>query len=390
MSSIRVGLADRIAKREPRSTTSMFLPALARRARRFAIIVAAIAAARCHGSPTNPGEAPAPVVSAIAPSNGPVSGGTSVQIIGSNFAAGATVTIGGIAATDVVFNSAGSISAKTPPRPSTGPADVTVNVSGKTGTLPGGFMYGVDPGPPIIEGITARGSRPNEPPSFADLNEEIQVTAAVSDPDTPIAQLQFEWHSDVGTFSGSGPSVTWRAPADARTPLPVTLTLRVADDRASATSAILVSVHDSVKEVGDLAREFLLDFSDSSKPPDYVMRNFSTGPRCIKSRNAEFDDVVKNRTLYKIETSTIGAANVAVKFNSVPCTFRPDQPINGDACAVVPASWNSLCLVTNPECVAGEHPHADGLDHVTEVYESTQWRLCASAYGPRNGIRFMR
>ena len=320
-----------------------------------------------------------------------MSGGTSVQITGSTFAAGATVTIGGISATDVVVNSAGSISAKTPPRPSTGLADVTVNVAGKTGTLAGAFTYGVDPGPPVIDGVTARGSRPNEPSSFADLNEEIQVTATVSDPDTPIDKLQVEWRSDAGTFTGTGPSVTWRAPSDARTPLQITLTVRVADDRGSATASVLVNVHDSVKEVGDLAREFLLDFSDSTKPPDYVMRNFSTGPRCIKSRNAEFDDVVKNRTFYKIETYTIDAAKtVDVKFNSVPCPFRPDQPVNGDACAVVPASWNSLCVVTNPECTAGEHPHADGLDYITEIYEGTRWRLCASAYGPRNGIRFMR
>jgi hypothetical protein len=252
-------------------------------------------------------------------------------------------------------------------------------------------MYSPDPGPPVVDGLTARGTRPNEPPGFADLNEEIQVSASVSDPDTPIDQLQFEWRSDVGTFSGSGANVTWRAPADVRTPLQVTLNLRVADDRGSASSAIAVSVHDSNKEVGDLAREFLLDFSDSSKPPDYVTRNFSTGPRCIKERNGEFGDVVKNRTLYKIETYTIDEAkSVKVAFNSVPCTFNPLQPINGDACAVIPSSWNSLCLVTNPECTAGEHTHADGLDYVTEVYEGTQWRLCGSKYGPRNGIRFMR
>jgi hypothetical protein len=368
----------------------MVLPALARRAGRYAVIVAAIWAVRCGGSPTNPGEPQTPVVSSIAPSSGPVSGGTAVQISGSNFAAGATVTIGGAAATNIVVNSPTSISAKTPSRAATGTADVSVAVAGKIGTLPSAFTYSPEPGPPVITAMTAKGSRPNEPPGFADLNEEIQVSATVTDPDTPLDRLQFEWRADTGTFTGTGPSVTWRAPASAHTPVQTTLNLRVADDRGSASSAVLVNVHDSIKEVGDLAREFLLDFSDSSKPPDYVMRNFSTGPRCIKTRNAEFDDVVKNRTFYRIETYTIGQATSKVQFNSVPCTFRPDQPVNGDACAVVPASWNSLCLVTNPECVKDTHTHADGLDYVTEVYEGTQWRLCASAYGPRNGIRFMR
>ena len=369
-----------------------FIPALAGRAGRCAaVFVAALTAARCGGSPTQPPAQQAPIVSSITPASGPVSGGTAVQISGSNFAAGATVTIGGTAATDIVVNSATSISAKTPSRGSTGAADVSVTVAGKVGTLASAFTYSPQPGPPVIDGLTAKGTRPNEPAGFADLNELIQVGATVSDPDTPLDQLQFEWRADAGTFTGSGPSVTWRAPADAHTPAQITLNVRVADDRGSASAAILVNVHDSNKEVGDLAREFLLDFSDSTKPPDYVMRNFSTGPRCIKSRNAEFDDVVKNRTYYKIETYTIDASqSVKVQFNSVPCTFRPDQPVNGDACAVVPASWNSLCVVTNPECVAGTHPHADGLDYVTEVYEGTQWRLCASAYGPRNGIRFMR
>ena len=55
---------------------------------------------RCGGSPSGPGSQ-APLVFAITPGDGPAKGGTSVHISGSNFAAGATVTIGGAAATDV-------------------------------------------------------------------------------------------------------------------------------------------------------------------------------------------------------------------------------------------------------------------------------------------------
>src|ERR1035437_10086072 len=43
-----------------------------------------------------------PTVSSVAPNNGPVAGGTAVTITGTNFAAGATVTFGGTAATNVV------------------------------------------------------------------------------------------------------------------------------------------------------------------------------------------------------------------------------------------------------------------------------------------------
>jgi hypothetical protein len=62
------------------------------------------------------------------------------------------------------------------------------------------------------------------------------------------------------------------------------------------------------------------------------------------------------------------------------------MPVNGDACAVIPAVWKSLCLKTNEECVAGERTTADGLDYVTAVFELSEWRLCASSFASRNGI----
>ncbi len=321
----------------------------------------------------HPGDNP-PAVFAIVPPNGPVSGGTPVQISGNNFAAGAEVTIGGVPATDVIVNSATSISAKTPARPSTGPADVTVTVAGKVGTLAAAFTYQPDPIAPVIDGITARGSRPNEPAGFADIGEAIVVTATVTDADTPIEQLQFQWTADLGTFSGSGASVTWRAPADAPTPRAVTLTLTVADNAGSAKSTTTVSLHNSVKEVGDLSREFLLDFSDSSKPAAFVVRNFSKSLRCEAERDAEFTQIDDNRRLYKITSSSVGPATVNVQFASRPCTY---EPRNGDACATIPATWNSVCVTSDPACVAGK---ADGVDFVTAVYEQSEWKLCASYF----------
>ncbi len=327
----------------------------------------------------HPGDNP-PAVFAIAPSSGPMSGGTLVQISGSNFAAGASVTIGGVAAADVVVNSASSISAKTSARSTAGPADVTVTVAGKAGTLAGAFTYQSDLGPPAIDGITARGSRPNEPPGLADLGEEILVTATVSDPDTPIDQLRFEWTAEAGTFSGSGASVTWRAPADAQTPRPVTLSLTVSDNVGSASSSIPVSVHNSVKEVGDLSREFLLDFSDSSKPAAFVVRNFSKSPRCEAERDAEFSQIDENRRLYRITSASIGAAAVNIQFASRPC---PYEPRNGDACAAIPSTWNSVCVTSDPACVPGR---VDGVDFVTAVYEQSEWKLCASYFEFRGGV----
>jgi autotransporter-associated beta strand protein len=97
-------------------------------------------------------EGPAPVVSSIAPTSGPMAGGTSVTIAGSDFVAGATVTIDGVAATGVTVVSGTTITATTPAG-TQGPADVTVtNIDLLADTLAGSYIYlGA---PPTISGIT--------------------------------------------------------------------------------------------------------------------------------------------------------------------------------------------------------------------------------------------
>jgi len=85
-----------------------------------------------------------PTVSSVAPNSGPTAGGTAVTITGTNFAAGATVTFGGTAATSVVVVSATQITATTPAG-SAGAVTVTVTVSGQSGSLANGFSYTVLP-----------------------------------------------------------------------------------------------------------------------------------------------------------------------------------------------------------------------------------------------------
>jgi hypothetical protein len=239
---------------------------------------------------------------------------------------------------------------------------------------------------PTIVSFTVQGTRARQPANFADIGEVIQVSANVKDDETPIGQLQFNWSSPVGSFSGTGASVTWQAPAQATTPVDVLLTLEVVErygtapntfeHRVSGTAA--VSLHDSIKEVGDFSRQFLLDFSDSSiRDVDYIMRNFGSASTCpdVREVDAERADVIKDRTNYQIVSSRIGAARVSVNFGG-SCPFRSKR---GDACAVVPSYWQSRDVITRAVGAV------DGDDIVAASYSSAgkRWWLCASDYDGR-------
>jgi hypothetical protein len=86
----------------------------------------------------------APTVTGVTPNSGPAAGGTAVTITGTNFGAGATVTFGGAAATNVAVVNNTTITAATPAG-SAGAARVTVTVNGQSGSLTNGFTYGASP-----------------------------------------------------------------------------------------------------------------------------------------------------------------------------------------------------------------------------------------------------
>lgn len=97
---------------------------------------------------------PAPTVTSITPSTGPISGGGSLTIAGTGFRAGATVTIGGTAATNVVVVSSTSITATAAPH-SAGTASVVVtNSDGQSGTLNNGFTYTTSPTTPVLNAFS--------------------------------------------------------------------------------------------------------------------------------------------------------------------------------------------------------------------------------------------
>jgi hypothetical protein len=83
----------------------------------------------------------ATAVTSVSPNSGRFNGGTAVTITGDNFAAGATVSFGGVAATAVTVVNATKITATTPPH-ARGVVNVVVtDPDGQSGTLASGFLY---------------------------------------------------------------------------------------------------------------------------------------------------------------------------------------------------------------------------------------------------------
>jgi hypothetical protein len=81
-----------------------------------------------------------PTVTAISPNSGSTAGGTSVTITGTNFVSGATVTIGGNAATGVTVANSTTIHAITPSN-TAGTVSVIVTTAGGSSNAFSGYTY---------------------------------------------------------------------------------------------------------------------------------------------------------------------------------------------------------------------------------------------------------
>jgi hypothetical protein len=354
-----------------------------------------VLAAACGGSSTGPSPQPTgPIVSSITPASGPSVGGTSVTITGQRFDATATVTIGGVDAKNVAFVSPNQLTAVTGPR-SIGPADVAVTVAGQQARLRNGFTYtssSVTNAAPVVKDLTAVGGRRHEPAGFADANEELKVTAVVTDVETAVSDLVFEWAADAGTFSGAGASVTWKAPALFGAPATAKLTVTVierytgtdaagnpvpSEHRVSAVTS--VSVHDSPDENADLATDFLKDFSNSSISPESAVRYFYDG---CSGKAAELQDIKDNRAKYVIDSYKLGTPRVSIDFGGI-CAFRART---GDACISLSCEWHST------EKATGDTGVARGTCYLTSVYRDSKWQLCNSEFEGVTSFRtaFMR
>lgn len=95
---------------------------------------------------------PPPTIASIVPSSGSQLGGTAVTISGAGFQSGATVTIGGAAATSVVVVNEGSITCVTPAGTLGARNVVVTNPDTQTDTLSSGYTYIFDPTALVLQG----------------------------------------------------------------------------------------------------------------------------------------------------------------------------------------------------------------------------------------------
>lgn len=82
-----------------------------------------------------------PIITAVSPRTGPISGGTVVTIDGTNLQPGTTVMFGGVAASSVTLLSSTRVTAVTPPRASYGTVALALTSGGQTVTQGNGFSY---------------------------------------------------------------------------------------------------------------------------------------------------------------------------------------------------------------------------------------------------------
>jgi uncharacterized repeat protein (TIGR02059 family) len=96
-----------------------------------------------------------PTVSSVSASSGTSAGGTSITITGTNFLAGATVTVGGVSCTNVTVVSATSITCNTPAGSAGAQNIVVTNTDAQAATLSSGFTYITPPTAPATPAVVA-------------------------------------------------------------------------------------------------------------------------------------------------------------------------------------------------------------------------------------------
>jgi hypothetical protein len=221
--------------------------------------------------------------------------------------------------------------------------------------------------PPVINAIRVSASR-------VEVEQDVEVTADVTDAETNPDQLTYEWTATAGTLSGSGRSVHWKlAKGSAQTPLDVTITLVVIERYTEVQNSVVVSrenrvtqaaeplrAHDSEAELTKMSLTFLVDyFGNSSVSPDACLVDFSDSCR---GKVDELHDIERNRQTFVILSAEARVANIWIS---------PDR---------MSAEVTAPCVFHDKEIATGKEGTAKGDCFLTAVYERNRWWLCSSSF----------
>ena len=216
---------------------------------------------------------------------------------------------------------------------------------------------------PTIESVTIAAPR-------AEADREIQVTASVSDVETPVDQLTYTWSASPvnGTFTGSGATAMWRPPIGQTTPDLYTITLTVSERFTSAgqprtntvSSSASVHYNDSPAELTFLAKDFLEDkFGNFNVGPEEAVSNFSDS---CSGKASERRDVEDNRKNFIIKSATYDVHSIVLEDGMTFATVK------------------GQCVFEDYDRALDVHQRLTGICTLTNVYESFKWFLCSSRF----------
>jgi len=221
---------------------------------------------------------------------------------------------------------------------------------------------------PVIQSITIAAA------SRTEVDTDVDVSAAVQDAETAVANLTFNWTANAGTFIGSGAAVKWRLPAgSAPTPVDVLIRLEVVEryNTVSSTGATVTAehrvtrdanaafrVHDSRAEISNITVRFLVDlFGNSAVSPEACLVDFWDG---CGGKAAELSDIRTNRQLFVVLEASAQVQNI---------TFRGAD----DADVAAACRWRDRVIANGSTGVS------QGLCLLTAVYRANRWWLCESS-----------
>jgi hypothetical protein len=317
---------------------------------------------------------PAPTVTTVSPSSGTTAGGTAVTITGTNFAAGATVTFGSTAATNVVVTNSTTITATTPAG-SAGAATVTVtNAGGQSGTLASAFTYVA---PPTVSSVS-----PNAGPAAGGTSVTI-----------------------TGTNFAAGATVTFGSTA-ATNVVVVNSTTITATTPAGSAGAVTVTVTNSNGLSGSLASgyTYVVPPTVTSVSPNsgstaggttvtIAGTNFAAGATVTFGSTAATSVVVTNNTTITATTPAGSAASVTVTVTVMGQSGSLASGFTYVVTAVVTAPGNfagTLMGTTIPTYVSGQQYYnaTAGTSHTSSPFNSTGADLLLMFIGCHNNTVF--